>query len=75
MKDEFCVPINNEHKLQFTRIKDKSHTEWIRLLMPQNNRRVEIIDLNRNFWVISMVLSEICMYLFGDDSPFIKLFK
>jgi hypothetical protein len=43
--------------------------------MPQNNKRVEVIDLDRNFWVISMVLSEICMYLFGEDSPYINLFK
>lgn len=75
MGDQFCVSINNSKKTQFTRTRSEEYDEWIRLLMPQNNKRVEVIDLNRNFWVISMVLSEICMYLFGEDAPYINLFK
>lgn len=75
MRDQFCVSINNNKKTQFTRTRNEEHDEWIRLLMPQNNKRVEVIDLDRNFWVISMVLSEICMYLFGEGSPYINLFK
>jgi hypothetical protein len=27
--------------------------KWIRLLMPQYGRRVEVEDLDRNFWVIA----------------------
>jgi hypothetical protein len=30
-----------------------SINQWIRLIMPKNTRRVEIEDLNRNFWVIA----------------------
>lgn len=60
--------INKDSKLQFTRKKNSLSSEWLRLLMPQNNRRVEIIDLNRNFWVIAQVLSIICDYLFNDNN-------
>ena len=74
MHSEFCVSLNNSKKTQFTRMKEEND-EWIRLLMPQNNKRVEVIDLDRNFWVISNVLGRICMYLFGDDSSLFNLFK
>jgi hypothetical protein len=35
--------------------------------MPKNTRRVEIEDLNRNFWVIGDVISGICEFLFSDN--------
>jgi len=31
---------------------DSSYYNWARLLMPQSKRKVEIEDLNRNFWVM-----------------------
>jgi len=31
----------------------------LRLLMPMNSHHVEIEDLDRNFWVIAMVLQEL----------------
>ena len=37
----------------------------LNLLMPQYNRVVQIEDLNRNFWVISQVLSGLSSFLFG----------
>jgi hypothetical protein len=43
--------------------------------MPKYTRRVEIEDLNRNFWVISSVLGGISGYLFSDDSPLVKVLK
>jgi len=37
----------------FTRTKnDGKDSHWIRLLMPQYKRKVEVEDLDRNFWVI-----------------------
>ena len=46
----------------------KAH-HWIRLLMPRYKRKVEIEDLNRNFWVIGQVLAGICADLFDDEGP------
>lgn len=50
-------------------------TKYIRLLMPRYTRRVEVEDLNRNFWVIGQVLTAVCAYLFDDDSPIMNMFK
>lgn len=43
---------------------------WIRLIMPQNKRKVEVEDLNRNFWVIGQTISAISIYLFDEGGPF-----
>lgn len=48
---------------------------WIRLLMPEYLRRVEVEDLNRNFWVLGQTTTAICSFLFGPDAPFAKLFE
>ena len=45
----------NSDNLQFTR--DTSGSDYLRLLMPKYSRRVEIEDLNRNFWVIGQSMS------------------
>jgi hypothetical protein len=34
--------------------------------MPRYLRYVEVEDLNRNFWVISEVLTGICEFIFGN---------
>lgn len=47
--------------------------KWIRLIMPKNTRRVEVEDLNRNFWVISQAIAQISQYLFDDNSPLKKI--
>lgn len=39
---------------------------FVRLLMPQNQRHVEIEDLNRNFWVIGQVTTAIQNEMFND---------
>jgi hypothetical protein len=41
----------NSDNLQFTR-NITSNADYLRLLMPKYSRRVEVEDLNRNFWVI-----------------------
>ena len=43
--------------------------------MPKYLRRVEVEDLNRNFWVIGQVLAAISAYLFAEDSPVTQMFK
>jgi hypothetical protein len=37
--------------------------------MPRYKRKVEVEDLNRNFWVIGQVLAGICADLFDDEGP------
>ena len=39
---------------------------WVNLLMPKYSKEIEVEDLNRNFWVISQVLSALSWYLFQD---------
>lgn len=63
--DEVSTVILNETELQFT--ESQSVLSTIRLIMPQNTRRVEIEDLNRNFWVIGDVTSGICKFLFDNN--------
>lgn len=70
--DRIKSVLNNEDQLQFTRRKS---SKWIRLLMPKYLRKVEVEDLNRNFWVISSVLGAVCNFLFDDTAPFKDLFK
>jgi hypothetical protein len=48
---------------------------WIRLIMPQNKRRVEVEDLNRNFWVIAQVIAGVSAYLFDGDGPIGEFLK
>ena len=48
---------------------------WLRLLMPKYLRKVEVEDLNRNFWVLGQTMSAVCAFLFGPNAPFAKLFE
>jgi hypothetical protein len=43
--------------------------------MPKYLRRVEVEDLDRNFWVIGNVLAAISAYLFDPNSPISKEFE
>lgn len=63
----------DEKKLGFTRTQGRN--KWIRLIMPQYQRKVEVEDLNRDFWVIGQVLAGISIYLFDEDSPLNKMIK
>lgn len=47
----------NEGNLQYT--KEKAKDDYLRLLMPKYTRRVEVEDLNRNFWVIGQALNSV----------------
>ena len=65
--DKLVSVLANEKRLQFTQ--DDENQKWIRLIMPKNTRRVEIEDLNRNFWVIAQVITGIGTYLFDPNGP------
>jgi len=43
--------------------------------MPKYLRKVEVEDLNRNFWVLGQTMSAVCAFLFGPNAPFAKLFE
>ena len=80
--DEVLEILKKYAKLQYTRRPDNNDTEeseffdkWIRLLMPQYGRRVEVEDLNRNFWVITQTIAAISAYLFSEDSPLPKMLE
>lgn len=73
--DKNIYALNNDEKLQYTREQKEGYSQleiskWTRLLMPQYLRYVEVEDLNRNFWVISQVLTALCAYIFDDSSPY-----
>lgn len=65
-KDKIVRVLSSDSHIQFTH---KVFEKYIRLLMPEYERTVEIEDLDRNFWVIGQVLTGICSYLFDEDSP------
>lgn len=62
--DEILQVLTNQNNMQFT----KEQTEkYLRLLMPMYTRRVEVEDLNRNFWVIGQTISALCEYIFNKE--------
>lgn len=74
--DKFMKAIMSKNNLQFTHEKQNEELwYWIRLIMPKNTRRVEVEDLNRNFWVIAQTLSGIMAYLWDTKSPITNLLK
>lgn len=70
--DKIKSVLTNDKKLQYT---NETINKYIRLLMPQYTRRVEIEDLNRNFWVIGQTIAGISAYLFDGNSPINTIFK
>lgn len=74
-KDKILSVLNNEEDLQFTNSSVSNEIFWLRLLMPKYLRKVEVEDLNRNFWVLGQTMSAVCAFLFGPEAPFAKLFE
>ena len=48
---------------------------FLRLIMPKYLRRVEVEDLDRNFWVIAQSLAILGAYMFDEDSPLNDIIK
>lgn len=70
--DKVFSVLGNKRNLQFTR---KQTSSLIRLIMPKYTRRVEIEDLNRNFWVIGQAIGAASKFLYDDtESPLPKIF-
>ena len=69
--DKIKRVLNDEKFLQFTH---KLFKKYIRLLMPEYERTVEVEDLDRNFWVIGQVLTGVLSFLFDKESPINSLF-
>lgn len=66
--------LNSSKELQFT-VSQEKDPHWLRLIMPEYLRNVEVEDLNRNFWVIGQTIAALSAFLFGDDAPIPKLLK
>lgn len=65
--DELIEVLKNNENLDFT---EGNISEYFtRLLMPQYKRRVEVEDLNRNFWVIGQAIQALSDFAFGNGSP------
>lgn len=76
--DKIDQVLKSKKNLQFTRqdkINDTILNYYIRLIMPKYTRRVEVEDLNRNFWVIGQALSAVAAALFDDNGPIKKFMK
>lgn len=80
--DKTISVLMDKMNLQFTHTQEQDSIDngeavdkWIRLLMPKYTRRVEIEDLNRNFWVISQVIAAVCAKLFDEQSEIPTIMK
>ena len=74
-EDKKVSALTDSNKLDFTREQSKQPCRGIRLLMPRYKRKVEVEDLNRNFWVIGQVLAGISADLFDEDGPIQSMLK
>lgn len=59
-----------DYKTFATYLSNVTEHNSIRLLMPQYARRVEVEDLNKNFWVIGQVLDTLATALLGKNGLF-----
>ena len=76
--DEILEALTSNTEMQYTHTQNSAAAQlnkYIRLLMPKYLRRVEVEDLDRNFWVIGQVLAAISSYLFDPKSPITEEFK
>lgn len=56
--------LTNEHYINNT------NQSYLNLGIPKNSRRVNLMDLNRNFWVISQNVSYLLKYLFPSETRY-----
>lgn len=70
-EDKKVSVLNNKENLDFT--KEQRQNGHNRLIMPRYKRKVEIEDLNRNFWVIGQTIAAITSFLFNSSSPISKM--
>ena len=58
------IKYNITFDLENTKYISNTNQSYLNLAMPKNSRRVNLMDLNRNFWVISQNVSYLLKYLF-----------
>lgn len=78
--DRMMSALESHKEMQFTHTQDQSAVnnnmnKYLRLIMPKYLRRVEVEDLNRNFWVIGQTLTAISAFLFDENGPLPEIFK
>ena len=75
--DEIESVLQNSEHLDYTigEVNEKLKKYITRLIMPQYQRRVEVEDLNRNFWVIGQNLSLLNKLVLDLDGPLVKTIK
>ena len=62
-------------KGKYNVVRSAELAKYLRLIMPKYMRRVEVEDLNRNFWVIGQTITGITAALYGDNSCYLNLFN
>lgn len=71
--DKILSSLNYDNESQFTIGQITGNI--CRLIMPKYLRRVEVEDLNRNFWVIAQIISHLTNDLFDSSSPRLKILE
>lgn len=80
-RDKVIRVLKDMSNLQFTQDKqldiaaERKINQYLRLIMPEYQREVQIEDLNRNFWVIGQALTALFAFLFDDDSVYPALLR
>lgn len=80
-RDKVIRVLKDMSNLQFTQDKQldtaakQKINQYLRLIMPEYQREVQIEDLNRNFWVIGQALTALFAFLFDDNSVYPALLK
>lgn len=66
---------NSQNKRRYNIVHYQNLKKYLRLIMPKYMRRVEVEDLDRNFWVIGQTITGICGAVFGDNSAYLNMFN
>lgn len=72
--DKIEAVLDSNSNLQFTCEQDDEDF-IVRLIMPKYSRRVEIEDLNRNFWTIAQALTNLIKLVTETDSPMVLILR
>ena len=78
-EDKILRVLKDMSHLQFTvdqHLNDEDQekiNQYLRLLMPEYQREVQIEDLDRNFWVIGQALTALFAFLFDDTAVYPEL--
>ena len=74
-EDEQKAEAMNKAIAQYAKYYKNRNKFFMNLIMPKYSRRVEVEDLDRNFWVIAQTLSALDAFLFGPENPLKNIFE